>query len=309
MLKIHGAITGLVTCAFVATPANGELTVVTTIGPIHSLVEMVGQERVDNTLLIDSGASPHFYALSPSQSAALADAEIVFMVGDGLERWLSNSLNSLANDADIIELGSVEGTTRLDIRESGVWDKNDGHDDNHGHGDVDPHLWLAPENAIVWLQQIADVLSKHDPDGELVFQSNANQAASRLQELRIDVAQQINRSSNEAFIVFHDAYQYFENSFGIHSVGSVLLDDTRKPSAARVKQLRDQIELAGVRCIFIEPQFSPVIVETLREDFPVNVAEMDPIGANLDPGPDLYPQLIANLADSMTSCMELPQSN
>ncbi|TVQ57423.1 MAG: zinc transporter [Rhodobacteraceae bacterium] len=177
-----------------------------------------------------------------------------------------------------------------------------GHDD-HAHGAMDDHLWLDPENAKVWLGVIAATLSEADPDNASVYFTNASAAREELAALSDEIAALLAPIAGRGFIVFHDAYQYFENRFGVSAAGSITLGDASQPSAARVAEIRARVQGLDAACVFAEPQFEPRLVSTVIEGTDARAGVLDPIGAELTPGPDLYPTLLRNLATSLVECL------
>jgi zinc transport system substrate-binding protein len=421
------------------------------IAPIHSLVSQVMEGVGRPNLLIPAGASPHQYTLRPSEAKALADAEVVFWVGEGLTPWLEKSLDNLAVSAQKIEVLKVSGTTTYPFREGATFEPHDdggeeeGNDDAHAfewasafkldageyvwtfakvdgdyadpemklvflasnldgevakeygektpeilieslaiekvHGDiltandsnayqlifdndknltefrivinkkgvytffaehapsefeagehffqtvdqrdieplaqesgadvdehhhhdgVDPHAWLDPENAKIWVNEINQVLSKHDPQNAKVYDHNAKQAIAELNTLIVTTRKKINSIEGLKFIVFHDAYQYFEKRFGISAAGSIALGDAEDPSPARIKEIRDTVKEIGVTCVFTEPQYNPGLVENVFEGTTVSViGVMDPLGASLPVGNSHYQQLIQGMVMSLSQC-------
>lgn len=314
MLTIANLLRGcLAGCALMtmAAKAGADVDVAVTIAPLHSLVSMVTEGVSEPALIVRPGASPHGYAMKPSDAQALDRAEIVFGVGDNLEAWMDKALETLAADARIIELGSVDGVTRLSMRKGGLWtghdhhanDEPSDHADEHGHGGTDPHLWLDPDNAIVWLRAIAAELANLDPTHADVYSTNAEKAASRLTAMALSIEQRLAPVKDRPYIVFHDAYQYFERRFDLEAVGSVSLSDADRPSARRLTEIRQRIGESGAVCAFAEPQFEPKLLDTVIEGREVTKGILDPMGADLEPGNELYPSLIEGLAFSLIDCL------
>lgn len=288
-------------------PAAAEPQIAATVAPIHSLVSMVSTGLAKVDLIIRPGASPHDYALKPSEAAALDDAEIVFWVGEGLERWMAKALTTLAADAVVIELGGVEGTRHLAAREGGVWgDHEHDHAEDHGddhHGAVDPHLWLDPENALVWLDAIADALGEQDPAHADAYRQNAVEARARIETVIAEIDTRLQPIREKRYVVFHDAYHYFEDRFGLHPLGAISLSDADRPGPARLLEIREAIAESGAVCVFAEPQFEPRLIDTVIEGTDVKTGTLDPIGAGLQPGAGLYPSLMRELAESLADCL------
>ncbi len=172
--------------------------------------------------------------------------------------------------------------------------------DHHGH---DPHAWLDPENASVWLDVIAGDLAALDPEHADTYAANAAKGKAELKTLIGDVNTEVEGIRGKNFIVFHDAYQYFENRFGLSAAGSIRLGDASDPSPARIAEIREKVADLHVSCVFSEPQFNAGLVQTVFEGTDAKVGVLDPLGSDLTLGPDLYPQMISNLANNLTSCL------
>ena len=281
---------------------------VASIAPVHSLVARVMQGAGEPYLLVPPGTSPHDYAMRPSDAAALEDARLIFWVGPGIEPWLERALGTLASEARVVRLDAVPGLTRLAVREDVAFEAHEddeGHDDAHGHDDdaADPHLWLDPENAKLWLGAIARTLAEADPAKRALYVGNAEKAQLEIDALQARIDARLAPVRGRPFIVFHDAFHYFEHRFEIEAAGAVALSDARPPGPARVAEIRALIKETGAVCLFREPQFRSGIIETVAEGTNVRIGVLDPVGATLAPGPGLYPALIEGLADSLADCL------
>lgn len=179
------------------------------------------------------------------------------------------------------------------------------HADHEGrdHGAHDPHAWLSPQNASVWLNVIAAQLSAADPDNAGAYFANAAAAREELVTLTAEINATLDPLRGGSFIVFHDAYQYFETDFDFPASGAISIGDASDPSPARIAEIQDRIRNEGVNCVLAEPQFNPGLVATVLEGTDANTAVIDPLGVDLEPGADLYPQLIRNMANTLAECL------
>lgn len=179
-----------------------------------------------------------------------------------------------------------------------------GHDDHsgHDHGEHDPHAWLSPTNAAAWLNLIAAELSAVDPDNAGTYFANAAAAREELEALSVEVNEILEPARGLSFIVFHDAYQYFEMDFDFPASGAISLGDATDPSPARVAEIQGRVQDEGVTCVLSEPQFNPGLVTTVLDGTDANTTVIDPLGFDLELGASLYPQLIRNLATSLAEC-------
>ena len=277
--------------------AADSLRVATDTPPIHSLVARIMKGVGTPYMVIDPGASPHSYALKPSQAAALAQADIVFWIGPELTPWLRRSITILTPDAVAVPLMHAQGTTLLSPRHGAGFGAS-----NRADHALDPHVWLDPANAVVWLNVIAAELAKADPGNAARYWQNAADGRAELKALSAKITTLLAGRADAPFVVYHDAYHYFEARFGVQALAAVALGDAGKPGPFRVAEIRDIIKARGAKCVFVEPQFPPGIAATLTEGTGATVRVLDPIGAELIPGIDLYPTLLRRMAVALAAC-------
>lgn len=315
MKRPHLTIASAVAFLFLAGPANAMDGVIASIKPIHSLVTAIMGDTGRPDLLVQGAASPHTYSLRPSEARKLEQAKLVFWIGGDMETFLTKPLQSLAPNAKIVTLSHVSGLSLLDLREGGSFEphEHDNHDHAHEDNDTrhhdgehhakDMHLWLDPENARVMAREIAKTLSEVDPANATIYESNAIALDQRLETLVRETHDGLSEIKDELFIVFHDAYHYFEDRFGLHAAGSISINPETPPSAQRVREIQDRIAATNAACVFAEPQFEPRIISVVTEGTTTRTGELDPLGADLENGPELYFQLIGNLASSLKDCL------
>ncbi|WP_168012315.1 zinc ABC transporter substrate-binding protein [Halomonas salinarum] len=268
------------------------------IPPVHSLVDRVMGELGSPDLVIQPGASPHGYAMRPSEAEALAHADAVFWVSDALTPWLAGARESLADEALQVALMETAGTRQLAYRHGATFEAH-----AHDHEGVDPHGWLDPVNAQAWLEAIAKSLGDLDPANADAYRRNASQGQAELETLIDELNERLADARDARFIVFHDAYQYFENRFDVPAVGAISLGDASDPSPARIRAIQDRVAEFGVKCVFREPQFSPALVESVFEGTGGETSlVIDPLGVDLPLDAELYPQLLRRLADGVVRC-------
>ncbi|MFK7880433.1 zinc ABC transporter substrate-binding protein [Roseobacter sp.] len=181
-------------------------------------------------------------------------------------------------------------------------DEEAGHE-GHDHGAHDPHAWLSPQNAMTWLNVIAGQLSAADPDNAGAYFANAAAGRSEIETLIGEVASTLDPVRDGRFIVFHDAYQYFEKDFDFSASGAISIGDASDPSPARIAGIQERIAEEGIDCVLSEPQFNPGLVKTVLDGTEAQTGILDPLGSDLEPGPGLYPQLIRNLSTALAGCM------
>lgn len=295
--------------------------IVATILPVHSLVAGLAGDTYETELLLPADASPHGYAMRPSEARRLQDADVVVWVGPELETFLERPLRR-AGERQIISLADDLDLELLPTRAGGVWERHrhdnhddHGHDHNHDHnhdhdhghnqraGDYDNHLWLSPAIARAVTEQLADELAALDPEHADAIHANRDALLERIGALDAELAAQLEPVRDRAFIVFHDAYQYFEQHYGLNAAGSISLDPSRMPGARRLAELRARAAVGDVVCLFTEPQFRPALAETVAEGTGTRLGVLDPVGAELEPGPDAWFELMRNLGDGFSDCL------
>ena len=318
------------------TPANADLKVVASIKPIHSLASYLMDGVGKPDLIVDGYSSPHGFALKPSHAKMLQEADIIFYVGEDLENFLEKPLKSIAKKAEKIELMEIKGLNKLKFRERNIFDghddhghdedghkeddhddhkheedghKEDDHDDHghdedghegHAHGEYDPHIWLDPENAKVILNEMVEHLIENDEKNASTYKKNLKNAEKDLDKLVKKVKSDLNKDFKS--IVFHDAYQYFEERFNVNVMGAFTVNTDVMPGAEQLAEIREIIEHDKVSCIFSEPQFNPDIINAVAKDMNIKTGVLDPLGATLEPGKDLYFDLIKNMSKSFKGC-------
>ena len=290
-------------------------TVATDIPPVYSLAARVMAGVGEPGLILPPGASPHAYSMKPSEAELVERADVVFWVGEELTPWLDRAVDTLAKDAASVRLLDAAGVVRLGYREGVTFEPHDhdhdhdhadaaaAHDHDHDHEGVDPHAWLDPVNAKAWLDAMAAALSKADPANASAYFQNAAAGKAELDALIEEIRADLEPLAGRSFVVFHDAYYYFEARFGVEAAAAIRLGDAVEPGPRRVAEIRDAIRAQDAACVFAEPQFEPALVETVVEGTAAGVGVLDPLGADLELGPGLYLELLGNLRDSLVDCL------
>ena len=325
------------------TLAQADVKVVASIKPVHSLVAAVMQGIDTPYLLVDGAGSPHTYALKPSQARQLQDADLVFWMSHDLEAFLEKPIESIAANATSVQLMESHGLTKLNFREGGAFASHDhddhddhddkdhddhddhGHDDkdhddhdDHGHDDkdhddkdhddkdhdgVDPHVWLDPANAKAMIHEIEEALVAADPAHAAAYEANTEALMLKIDSLVAEVDAELEPVKGRGYVVFHDAYQYFEARFGVSAIGSITVSPEVLPGAERVSELQEKVRDLDAACVFSEPQFKPKLVATVTENTNAGTGVLDPLGATIENGPELYFTLIRNMANSLKECL------
>ena len=327
---LFGPLAGIL---LILTPLKADINVVTSIKPLHSLTSYIMEGVGEPDLIIDGVASPHNFQIKPSHAKMLQKADLVIWVGEDLESFLPPALKSIPQNAVVFELLDQSGLKKLKFREKNIFEGHDdhgheehakkkddhddhdeeehakkeddhddhGHDDHgHAHGEYDPHIWLDPSNAKVIVKKITNQLSKIDKENSSTYKANSKKLLKDLDNLIKEIKNQINKDAS--FVVFHDAYQYFEKRFGINVIGALTVNPDVMPGAEQLSDIREVIEHEKAKCIFSEPQFNPNIINSIASDTGVKTGVLDPLGANIDKGKSMYFQLIKDMSNSLKDC-------
>lgn len=283
--------------------------VVVSIKPLYSLVASLMKGAGTPHLLVKGNASPHTYSLKPSDAKALANAELVVWVGPGMEPFLAKPLETLGAKAQSIEALTLPGMKLLPNRDGGVWDVDpDELEKKPGAPAVDEgpnnvHVWLDVDNAAKISEAVANGLKAADPAHANLYDANLVQVEARLKALDGEMSQLLAPVKGKPFIVFHDAYQYLEERYGLKAVGSVTVVPDIMPGPKRLMELRTKINDLGATCIFAEPYTQDRIVKAVVDGTRARTGMLDPEGTGVDETPDLYFTLMENNAKALSSCL------
>jgi zinc transport system substrate-binding protein len=301
-------------CILSSVALADELKVVATIKPIHSLVAQVMGETGNPELLVSGSQSPHTFVMKPSDMRKLSAATVVFRVGTTVEPFTIKVAQTLPKSVTLVTLQDAPGVKTLKQRAGGPFEAHD-HHDGHGHGGdhdddddapgaIDGHIWLDPDNAKAMIDAIAVTLTRAGPGQAATYAANAERAKARIDTLAADLSRELADIAGRPYVVFHDAYQYFEARFGLNVVGSITVNPDIPPSGKRLAELRGKIKRLGARCVFGEPYFEGKVIGTVIEGSGAQTGTLDPEGAALAAGPDLYDTLMRTLARNLKGCLE-----
>lgn len=307
-LQFAAALAVVFLCAS-AGRAAAELKVVVTIKPIHSLVSQLMEGIGTPALLVDGAASPHTFALKPSGVRAIDEADVFIRVSETLEPFTDKIVHALPDSVHLVTLIEAPGLKLLDLRTGGTFEPHqhggaahEGAGEQDG-GAKDGHIWLDPGNAKVIVSYLAQVLSERAPADADHLKANAQKLNAKIDALTAEIAAETKPLAGRPFVVFHDAYQYFADRFDLDSVGSITVSPERQPSAKRLSELRQKIRALHAVCLFAEPLFQPHLVAAVVEGTDVRMGTLDPEGALLPAGAELYFALMRNLAAGFKSCL------
>jgi zinc transport system substrate-binding protein len=291
--------------------------VVATIKPIHSIAANVMADVAEPRLLLDAAVSEHTAQLTPSQVEAMQNADLIIVVGENLEAFLHKALeNPEIAQKKLFEAGELPGLRLLPVRSGGLWETHhdeeegheheqaDGEDHAHEHGGNDPHIWMDPENVKLIARELARTLGTLDKENAAKYVANADKFASYLDALSKDLDSVVKPVRDKRYIVFHDAYQYFETRFGMAPAGSITVNPEVMPGARRIKEIHDRIASTNAVCVFAEPQFESKYVETVIEGTKAKVSVLDGLGAKEPAGREAYAGMMRKFVTALTSCLK-----
>lgn len=293
----------------VTTPALAVPVVAVDISPVHSIVARVMSGVGEPGLVLPPGMSPHEYSLRPSEAALIERADLVIWVGPALDPWMEQPIAALGAGAKVLAMQDAGGVETLPVRADGPFEP-DAHEDHDGHGHaeegggVDPHMWLDPRNAVAFANDVAATLGEIDPGNAAAYEANAADFATEMKGLSAAIEKDLEPARGKPFIVFHDAYQYFEKRFDLPVAGSISLAEGEAPTPARVAEIQERVRKEGVVCAFSEPEFEPKLMRTVIEGTDVRTGVLDPESVTgFPPGPELYPTLLLRLAQGLNECL------
>ena len=305
--------------------------VITTIQPINSLVSAVIGNTGKTISLIPAEISPHEFKLKPSDAKKMQEGNIIFYISKHLESDVVKVFDNLPKNIKIVDLLEETGIEHLSIRDNEAWERHDhhGHDDHddhdkHGkkhddhdhdkhakkHDDHDDHqtkddvhIWLSPDNAIKIINKANKVLSLYYPQNAKIYDENTKIMIDKINKLKAELTKDLAPIKDKPYVVFHDAYQYFEKAFGLNAVGSVALEGDIASSPKQVSYIKEKIVKLKASCVFQEPQFDSKLVKIVVEGTNAQIGTLDPLGVGIKDEKDFYLQLLRNMAKSLKDCL------
>lgn len=262
--------------------------IVADIPPVQSLVAQVTGDVTTPDLILNGSEDPHHANLRPSQARAISNADIIVWIGPDLTPWMTKVVEASAADAIKIQLFDVPEIAHRTFID----------------GSTDPHAWLDPVYAAIWVETIADQLAAADPSNAETYQINAQKAVAGLNQLTDTLSQDLSGVQGKNVIMAHDAYGYYADRFGLSIAGTIADGEAVKPGAAQLKKMRELASSGEIACIFSEAAGDVAAVETVLDGTEIPTAVLDPIGVTLEPGPDLYDQLLTNMAIGIADCVK-----
>ncbi|WP_339513300.1 zinc ABC transporter substrate-binding protein ZnuA [Pseudomonas sp. RL_15y_Pfl2_60] len=305
MSRVFSVACLLLSTLLCSTVAQAEVQVLTSIKPLQLIAAAVQDGVGEPDVLLPPGASPHHYALRPSDIRRVRDAQLMYWVGPELENFLPRVMAQRTQPSVAIQ--TLKG---LQLQHFGETEEHeahnhgaDDHDHDHQPGSLDVHLWLNPVNAQVIAERMAADLSSADPSNAARYQANLAAFDERLKTLDARLKTRLQAAEGKPYFVFHEAYNYFEHAYGLEHAGVFSVLGEVQPGAKHVDAMRERLQEAGPACVFSEPPFVPRLAKTLTAGLPVNLAVLDPMGAELSANATGYETLMDNLANDLTQCL------
>jgi len=305
--------------------------VITTIQPINSLVSAVIGNTGKTISLIPAEISPHEFKLKPSDAKKMQEGNIIFYISKHLESDVVKVFDNLPKNIKIVDLLEETGIEHLSIRDNEAWERHDhhGHDDHDDHDKHskkhddhdhdkhakkhddhddhqtkdDVHIWLSPDNAIKIINKANKVLSLYYPQNAKIYDENTKIMIDKINKLKAELTKDLAPIKDKPYVVFHDAYQYFEKAFGLNAVGSVALEGDIASSPKQVSYIKEKIVKLKASCVFQEPQFDSKLVKIVVEGTNAQIGTLDPLGVGIKDEKDFYLQLLRNMAKSLKECL------
>ena len=273
--------------------------ILVSIKPLHSLVSGLTKGITTPALLIESQQSPHDYSLRPSDRRRIEQADMIIYTGTEIEPFIADIQKSTPNKL-FIPLSRIPAMQALPAR-SVSHHKHHGHDGNH---QIDGHIWLSINNAMVMVNYLCDQLIQLDPNNQQLYINNRDLLIERLDRLKQDIAARFSDIKQQPFIQFHDAFQYFEKEFGLNNSLFVTTSPENPVGIKQLKSLKTAISSQNIQCVFYEPPVIPKILYSLTEDSQARILPLEPLGSELNAGENLYFELLDNIAKQLATCLK-----
>jgi zinc transport system substrate-binding protein len=284
--------------------AQAEVKVLTSIKPLQLIAAAVQDGVAIPEVLLPPGASPHNYALRPSDVRKVQSVDLLYWIGPDMEGFLPRVLGSRS-----LPSVAVQDLPGLKLRHFGAdnhshAEEADEHDHDHRPGSLDAHLWLSPVNARVIADKMAADLSAADPANAQRYQSNAKAFDERLDALDLRLKKRLANVEGKPYFVFHEAFDYFEDAYGLKHAGVFAVAAEVQPGAQHVAAMRQRLQEVGKTCVFSEPPLRPRLAETLVAGLPVKLAELDALGGYTPATAQGYEQVLEKLGNDLAGCLE-----
>ena len=293
--------------------AQAQVQILTSIKPLQLIAAAIQDGQGEPQVLLPPGASPHYFVLRPSDAKRLDQADLFYWIGPDLENFLPRLVKQRSQPSVAVQtlaelqlqyFGAAQAHAEEEHQhEHGHTHELVEHDHHHQPGTVDAHLWLLPHNAKVIAQRMSADLSQLDPHNAKQYAANLHAFNQRLDRLDQQLQAQLQPLRSKSFFVFHEAFNYFEQAYGLKHAGVFAVSGELQPGAKHVNQMRQRLQHAGPSCVFSEPPLQPRLAQTLAANLPVKLAELDALGTDIPITATGYEQLLQNLASQFSNCV------
>lgn len=287
--------------------------VLTTIKPLQLISQAITEGVTDSEVLLPPGASPHSHSMRPSDARKLHSADVIFWVGPTLESFLTRTLPS----SEKVKVIAMMDVNSIKLRK---YNKDHGHDHDHhhhdhdhghdhhhhhdhDHGEYDSHLWLSTDNGRAMATVMAETLIEIDSKHADQYKANLNNFLKSMDAIDKRNTKKLAGLDKKPFFVFHDAYGYLQDQYNLNVGGHFTLNPEQQPGARHLTNLRDTLKSTGKTCIFREPQFQPAYIDRITKGLDVKVRVLDPLGEDIQAGPDGFANFINSLVDNIQECL------
>ncbi|MVV47238.1 zinc ABC transporter substrate-binding protein [Pseudomonas sp. PB120] len=284
--------------------AQAEVKVLTSIKPLQLIAAAVQDGVAIPEVLLPPGASPHNYALRPSDVRKVQSVDLVYWIGPDMEGFLPRVLNGRTLPSVAVQDLPGLKLRRFAEDSHSHAEEADEHDHDHRPGSLDAHLWLSPVNARVIAEKMAADLSAADPENAARYQSNLKAFDQRLDALDLRLKARLAGIAGKPYFVFHEAFDYFEDAYGLKHTGVFSVAAEVQPGAQHVAAMRARLQEVGKTCVFSEPPLRPRLAETLVAGLPVKLAELDALGGYTPATAQGYEQVLEKLGNDLAGCLE-----
>ncbi|TPG87644.1 zinc ABC transporter substrate-binding protein [Pseudomonas mandelii] len=304
MSRLFSIFVAFVASFLLISSAHAEVKVLTSIKPLQLIAAAVQDGVAIPEVLLPPGASPHNYALRPSDVRKVQSVDLVYWVGPSMEGFLPRVLNGrtlpsvAVQDLPGLKLRHFAEDSHSHAEEA------DEHDHDHRPGSLDAHLWLSPVNARVIATKMAADLSAADPANAARYQSNLKAFDERLDAMDLRLKARLAGIAGKPYFVFHEAFDYFEDAYGLKHAGVFSVAAEVQPGAQHVAAMRTRLQEVGKTCVFSEPPLRPRLAETLVAGLPVKLAELDALGGYTPATAQGYEQVLEKLGNDLAGCLE-----
>ena len=286
---------------------SNDLKIVTSIKPLKLIAAEIAGSEADITVLLKPGSSPHNYQLRPSHARAISDADLIIWIGPSLERFMKKIIRRQNEDANIITTEDLAGIQTHPYRSNALWEESHhdhGHDHHHHSHDIDGHLWLSPNNGAAIATSIANHLIKIAPQNKTQYEANLASLLKKIDAVDKENQEALMPHKKTAYLVYHDAFQYFEKHYGLNAIGTFTTENTSSLSAKRLSVINKTINASNIKCIFADEQYNAPVVQRVADQTGVTLVSLDPMGSSISHSENGYTQLLKTIRENMLSCFK-----